>query len=59
MALQGIAGAALVISAFGSFIAGTLALLGLTFLAPVPVEAALTFGPPEERGENFWISLGD
>jgi putative tricarboxylic transport membrane protein len=47
MALQGRAGAALGISAFGSFIAGTLALLGLTFLAPVLVDAALTFGPPE------------
>jgi putative tricarboxylic transport membrane protein len=47
MARQGRAGAALGISAFGSFIAGTLALLGLTFLAPVLVDAALTFGPPE------------
>jgi putative tricarboxylic transport membrane protein len=47
MARQGRAGAALGVSAFGSFIAGSLALLGLTFLAPVLVEAALTFGPPE------------
>jgi putative tricarboxylic transport membrane protein len=47
MARQGRAGAALGISAFGSFIAGTLALLGLTFLAPILVDAALRFGPPE------------
>jgi putative tricarboxylic transport membrane protein len=47
MARQGRAGAALGISAFGSFIAGTLALLGLTFMAPMLVDAALTFGPPE------------
>jgi putative tricarboxylic transport membrane protein len=47
MARQGRAGPALGISAFGSFIAGTLGVLGLSFLAPPLVEAALTFGPPE------------
>jgi putative tricarboxylic transport membrane protein len=47
MARQGRAGPALGISAFGSFIAGTLGVMGLSFLAPPLVEAALTFGPPE------------
>ena len=47
MARQGRAGPALGIAAFGSFIAGTLGVLGLSFLAPPLVEAALTFGPPE------------
>jgi putative tricarboxylic transport membrane protein len=47
MARQGRAGAALGISAFGSFIAGTFGVIGLSFLAPPLVEAALTFGPPE------------
>ena len=47
MARQGRAGPALGISAFGSFIAGTIGVLGLSFLAPPLVEAALSFGPPE------------
>ena len=47
MARQGRAGVALGISAFGSFIAGTLGVVGLSFLAPPLVEAALSFGPPE------------
>src|SRR5687768_5884230 len=47
MALQGRAGAALGISAIGSFIAGTFATLGLTLLAPPLARAALSFGPPE------------
>jgi putative tricarboxylic transport membrane protein len=47
MARQGKAGRALGISAFGSFIAGTLGLIGLTFLAPPLAKAALKFGPPE------------
>ncbi|MBM4314336.1 MAG: tripartite tricarboxylate transporter permease, partial [Deltaproteobacteria bacterium] len=47
MARQGRAGAALGISAFGSFIAGTLGVVALSFLAPPLVEAALSFGPPE------------
>jgi putative tricarboxylic transport membrane protein len=34
-------------SAFGSFIAGTIGVLGLSFLAPPLVGVALTFGPPE------------
>lgn len=47
MAKKGRAGAALSIAAIGSFIAGTLGLIGLTFFAPVISRAALRFGPPE------------
>src|SRR5688572_4787703 len=47
MAKRGRAGAALGISAFGSFIAGTLGLIGLIFLAPPLSDLALDFGPPE------------
>ena len=34
-------------SAFGSFIAGTLGVVGLTLLAPPLADFALKFGPPE------------
>lgn len=47
MARQGRAGPALGISAFGSFIAGTLGILGLILVAPPLVDFALKFGPPE------------
>lgn len=47
MARQGRAGPALGIAAFGSFIAGTLSLVGLMLLAIPLAEAALKFGPPE------------
>jgi len=47
MARQGRAGAALGISAFGSFIAGTFGLIGLTLMAPPLAAFALRFGPPE------------
>ncbi|HYB21440.1 MAG TPA: tripartite tricarboxylate transporter permease [Thermodesulfobacteriota bacterium] len=47
MARQGRAGPALGIAAFGSFIAGSIGVLGLSFLAPPLVDAALTFGAPE------------
>ncbi|MEJ3658424.1 tripartite tricarboxylate transporter permease [Actinomycetes bacterium KLBMP 9759] len=47
MARDGRAGAALGIAAIGSFIGGTVAVLGLTFLAPLVAGAALSFGPPE------------
>jgi len=47
MARQGRAGAALGIAAFGSFIAGTFAIIGLMLLAPPLSEFALRFGPPE------------
>lgn len=47
MARQGRAGAALGIAAFGSFIGGTVSLLGLAYLAPALAEFGLRFGPPE------------
>src|SRR3972149_9828260 len=47
MAKRGRAGAALGISAFGSFIAVTFGLVGLIYLAPPLAEFALDFGPPE------------
>ena len=47
MARKGRAGPALGISAFGSFIGGTLSIVGLMFLAPPLAEIALQFGPPE------------
>lgn len=47
MARNGRAGAALAVAAVGSFIAGTLSLLGLSFMAPTLAEAALKFGPWE------------
>lgn len=47
MALQGRAGPALGIAAFGSFIAGTLGIIGLMLLAPPLASIALSFGPPE------------
>jgi putative tricarboxylic transport membrane protein len=47
LARQGRAGAALGMSAFGSFIGGTASVVGLMLLAPVLAEVALTFGPPE------------
>jgi putative tricarboxylic transport membrane protein len=53
MARQGRAGPALGISAFGSFIAGTLSVILLTFLAPLLMKVALSFGPPE----NFSLMI--
>jgi len=47
MAKQGRAGPALATSAIGSFIAGTIATLLLTVMAPIVVEFALKFGPAE------------
>ncbi len=47
MARKGRPGAALAISAVGSFIAGTLGIVALTLLALPIAEAALEFGPPE------------
>jgi putative tricarboxylic transport membrane protein len=47
MARQGRAGAALGMSAFGSFIAGTIGVVGLMLVAPPLAELALKFGPPE------------
>lgn len=47
MAKKGRAGAALAVAAIGSFIAGTMGVIGLTLFAPLLAEAALAFGPPE------------
>jgi putative tricarboxylic transport membrane protein len=47
MARQGRGGAALATAAVGSFVAGTLATLGLTFLAAPMVRLGLWFGPAE------------
>lgn len=47
MARQGRAGAALGIAAVGSFIGGTISIVGLTFLAPLVASFALDFGPAE------------
>jgi putative tricarboxylic transport membrane protein len=47
MARQGRAGAALGISAIGSFIAGTFGIVGLSLLAPPLAAVALRFGPAE------------
>ena len=47
MAQKGRAGAALSIAAIGSFIAGTVGIIGLTFLAPPLSAFALKFGAPE------------
>lgn len=47
MARKGRAGAALGIAAIGSYISGTLSVLGLMLLAPPLAEFAIRFGPPE------------
>ena len=47
MARKGRAGPALGIAAIGSFIGGTLSILGLTLIANPLARAALHFGPPE------------
>ncbi|NBQ87565.1 MAG: tripartite tricarboxylate transporter permease [Betaproteobacteria bacterium] len=47
MARAGRAGPALATAAIGSFVAGTIGTLALTFVAPWVVEGALAFGPAE------------
>jgi len=47
MARQGRAGPALGISAIGSFIGGTLSVVGLMLLTPPLARLAINFGPPE------------
>jgi putative tricarboxylic transport membrane protein len=47
MARQGKAGMALGVSTIGSFIAGTISIVGLMFLAYPLAKIALKFGPPE------------
>jgi len=47
MARRGRAGQALATAALGSFVAGTIGTIALTFIAPLVVEWALAFGPAE------------
>ena len=47
MARKGRAGPALAVCAIGSFIAGTLSVIGLMLIAPLLAKVALSFGPPE------------
>jgi putative tricarboxylic transport membrane protein len=47
MAKNGRAGAALATAAIGSFVAGTLATIGVTFFAPLVAQYAVKLGPPE------------
>ena len=47
MARHGRAGPALVTAAVGSFVAGTIGTLGISFLGPIVVELALKLGPTE------------
>lgn len=53
MAKKGRAGAALGIAAFGSFVAGTLGLIGLMFFAAPLAELGLRFGSPEYAAVIF------
>lgn len=53
MARRGRAGAALAVAAVGSFVAGTLSIIGLTFLASALADAAISFGPPEYFAIGF------
>jgi putative tricarboxylic transport membrane protein len=53
MAKKGRAGPALGIAAFGSFIAGTLGLVGLVLFATPLAEFGLKFGPPEYSAVIF------
>ena len=61
MALKGRAGPALGISAIGSFIGGTVAVIGLFFLSPVIADFAIKLGPPEfamlALGGLFMVSM--
>ena len=50
MTLKGRAGAALFISAWGSFIGGTLSIFGIMLLSPFLSDFAMKFGPPEMFG---------
>lgn len=47
LAKQGRAGPALGMAAIASFVAGTIGVIGLTFLGPVVANIAVAFGPPE------------
>ncbi|QRG68347.1 tripartite tricarboxylate transporter permease [Brevibacillus choshinensis] len=47
LAKQGRAGVALGVAGIGSFIGGTISIIGLAFIGPALAELALKFGPPE------------
>ncbi|MEW9669879.1 tripartite tricarboxylate transporter permease [Ammoniphilus sp. 3BR4] len=47
LAKQGRAGTALGVAGLGSFIGGTISIIGLAFIGPPLAEFALRFGPPE------------
>ena len=47
LAQKGRAGVALGVAAIGSFIGGTIAMIGLVFVGPFVASQALKFGPPE------------
>lgn len=47
MAKQGRGGTALGVAGFGSFIGGTISIIGLAFIGPALANFALRFGPPE------------
>ncbi|WP_350274441.1 tripartite tricarboxylate transporter permease [Kribbella sp. HUAS MG21] len=47
LARQGRAGTALGVAAIGSFVGGTVSIIGLSLLAPLVASVALDFGPPE------------
>ncbi|MHB9099121.1 MAG: tripartite tricarboxylate transporter permease [Syntrophales bacterium] len=53
MTRHGRAGEALWIAAVGSFIAGTIGVIGITFIGPGIAKYALKFGPPEYFGLVF------
>jgi putative tricarboxylic transport membrane protein len=53
MAKKGRAGAALAVAAIGSFVAGTVGIIGLMLFAPALARVALIFGPPEYFGIAF------
>jgi putative tricarboxylic transport membrane protein len=50
MTLKGRGGAALFISAWGSWIGGTFSVIGLMFLTPILADVGVKFGPPEMFG---------
>jgi len=54
MARKGRAGAALGMSAFGSFIGGTFTVIMLMLMAPPLAKVALKFGPPENAALMFF-----
>ncbi len=47
MAQKGMAGKALAIAAYASFVGGTISIIGLMFIAPLLSKVAVSFGPPE------------